>query len=312
MDEIGENDVYKAERILDTKNVKGKRHFLIKWDGWDENHNTWEPEKNIIDKRLIEIFIEEKNKSSNKKLTEKRKSDRTSKEESQSNNFKLKNEENEKLKNLNQKNISKEDELRSVIRVAEGLRPLKQSKQLLVSKNSSKFSRVVCPNDSVSSDTSDINASSNSTQLINLKRLKSNNRFMRRRKLSSSIESSSSSSSIPNKRRLTINKKSDNKIKDTESESDENDNNYVSARKLKSDTSKESSNSNENSISDEKYAQNYKGETSSDESLIGNLFILDSAGDDVCVTDVTSGILTVTIKESVSPDGFFKNRHNIN
>jgi hypothetical protein len=52
-----DNDVYQAEKILDMKNVKGKRHFLIKWHGWDKNSNTWEPEKNILDTRLIDVFF---------------------------------------------------------------------------------------------------------------------------------------------------------------------------------------------------------------------------------------------------------------
>lgn len=31
--------------------------------------------------------------------------------------------------------------------------------------------------------------------------------------------------------------------------------------------------------------------------------------DDVVITDVTHGVVTVTIKECLTPDGFFKNRH---
>lgn len=31
-------------------------------------------------------------------------------------------------------------------------------------------------------------------------------------------------------------------------------------------------------------------------------------GDDITITSVTSGVVTVTIKECVTPDGFFKNR----
>lgn len=54
---IGSNNVYQAERILDHKKIKGKRHFLIKWSGWDSTNNTWEPEKNILDKRLIEHYF---------------------------------------------------------------------------------------------------------------------------------------------------------------------------------------------------------------------------------------------------------------
>ncbi len=33
-----------------------------------------------------------------------------------------------------------------------------------------------------------------------------------------------------------------------------------------------------------------------------------TACEDIVVTDVTSGVITVTIKESVTPDGFFKKR----
>ncbi len=52
--------------------LKGKRYFLIKWDGWNESNNTWEPEKNIIDTKLIDIFYElRKNPTNNKEITSK-------------------------------------------------------------------------------------------------------------------------------------------------------------------------------------------------------------------------------------------------
>jgi hypothetical protein len=35
---------------------------------------------------------------------------------------------------------------------------------------------------------------------------------------------------------------------------------------------------------------------------------LTSMGEDVFITDITSGVVTVTIKECVSPEGFFKKR----
>ena len=52
------NDVFQAERILDHKKVRGKRFFLIKWSGWDQSHNTWEPQKNILDPLLISNYFE--------------------------------------------------------------------------------------------------------------------------------------------------------------------------------------------------------------------------------------------------------------
>ena len=39
---------YEVEAILKSKEEEGKRLYLIKWKGYDqEEDNTWEPEENI-------------------------------------------------------------------------------------------------------------------------------------------------------------------------------------------------------------------------------------------------------------------------
>ncbi|TNN14743.1 Chromobox protein 8 [Schistosoma japonicum] len=48
--------VYRVEHLVG-KRIRGNRvEYLVKWKNWSDAHNTWEPEKNILDKRLIESF----------------------------------------------------------------------------------------------------------------------------------------------------------------------------------------------------------------------------------------------------------------
>ena len=41
------HDVYKVEKILKRKKVKGKKMALVKWLGYDSKHNSWIPESDI-------------------------------------------------------------------------------------------------------------------------------------------------------------------------------------------------------------------------------------------------------------------------
>lgn len=62
---MGSSDdrVYAAERIIQKRIRKGVVEYRVKWKGWNQRYNTWEPEVNILDRRLIEIY-EQGNKSS--------------------------------------------------------------------------------------------------------------------------------------------------------------------------------------------------------------------------------------------------------
>ena len=48
--------VFAAERINKKRIKNGNIEYLVKWKGWSPKYSTWEPEENILDQRLIEIF----------------------------------------------------------------------------------------------------------------------------------------------------------------------------------------------------------------------------------------------------------------
>ena len=41
------SDEYEVERILDSRLVDGLRQYLVKWKGYDDSENTWEPKTNL-------------------------------------------------------------------------------------------------------------------------------------------------------------------------------------------------------------------------------------------------------------------------
>nr|XP_057938800.1 E3 SUMO-protein ligase CBX4-like [Doryrhamphus excisus] len=50
--------VFAVESIEKKRSRKGRLEYLVKWRGWSPKYNTWEPEENILDPRLLDAFEE--------------------------------------------------------------------------------------------------------------------------------------------------------------------------------------------------------------------------------------------------------------
>lgn len=187
---------------------------------------------------------------------------------------------------------SKEDDLRSVIREAEGLRPLTKTR-LSTDLNTSKFtkrnisnrSRLISSSESISSSELSSYQQLNEKNRTKTRSRRSSNRFMRRRKISSSSRETSSSSR--------------SSIKTTQSK--------ITRREvLINNTSDEPGMSHFYEID----PNEFEACVNLDDRLdISNL--IEGHGEDVFITDVTSGNMTVTIKECLSAEGFFKKRETL-
>lgn len=50
------DEAYEVEKIVNKRVVGNRTEYLVKWQGWSEKDNTWEPLKNLNCAKLIEDF----------------------------------------------------------------------------------------------------------------------------------------------------------------------------------------------------------------------------------------------------------------
>ena len=53
-----EEGVYAVEKVLDSRDVGEEKQYLVRWKGYADSENTWEPAANILDSDLIKDFEE--------------------------------------------------------------------------------------------------------------------------------------------------------------------------------------------------------------------------------------------------------------
>ena len=60
--------VYEVEEVVGFKLIKSQLNFLIKWKGFDNTYNTWEPLENLVHCSIFRNYVDQKFKSLEKEI----------------------------------------------------------------------------------------------------------------------------------------------------------------------------------------------------------------------------------------------------
>ena len=53
------SNIFKVARISGKRRTRSGLQYLCEWEGWGPEDDSWEPEANILDSRLIKDFVAE-------------------------------------------------------------------------------------------------------------------------------------------------------------------------------------------------------------------------------------------------------------